>query len=297
MSLVSVGLKFREATSTSALRSSRWTYIVVMNSKDDTDIDAQLAVGWAMFAPHPSDPGMVVTRVDAKYVTKSAWVYEVVVEFSTIAPSGGATSPLDQPIQVSGGGIETQRAFTKDKITGAAIVNTAFDSFDPQPTEIIYDEQINVVLNQDHVNPDVFNTYRGAVNSDVFTIVYPDGMERDFDAGTCKMGNITYEWKFGNGENYWEVHYPIMIRHLTDEDIAAAENGLIRPWKRSFLNEGYNEIAETEKVPILLNGKRVSSPQLLDVNGAQITGDSPTPYFVRASDYIEMPFGSLNLNR
>jgi hypothetical protein len=298
MSLVSAKIKNREASSNTSSRSERWTYAVVMDSADDTAIDAQLAVDVPLFTVHPVDSGMVCTRVDAKFIQDSAYAFEVVVEFSTIAPTqGAATDPLSQSIQISGGGLESTLPFGRDK-AGKAVKNSAGDSFDSLPTYVQYDEQINVTLNQASISPDLFNTYRGAVNSDDFTLVYPDGMERDFDAGVCKMGDITYSYKFSNGVNYWEVTYPILIRVVTDEDISVATlNGTpVRPWKRKIVDEGYYEWAESERVRCVdSDGKPCVTPQKLDGTGVALTDQEAEPVALLFEDYVELPFGTLDL--
>jgi hypothetical protein len=296
MSLVSAKLKQREADTNTAQRSERWTYVVVMDSASDTATAAMAAVGIPLFTPHPDDPGMVAQQFGAKFIQDSTYAFEVVVTFASQTTTQTASDPLEQPAQVDISGSEVKIPLVRDMITGLPVLNSAGDSFDQPISTTIYDELIRITVNLDEIDTETYNQYRGAVNADEFVITLPDGSERTIFEGCAKMGNILATYKFQNGRNYWQVVFPIYNRYATAVDIANRVDGKIRPWKRNILDEGYNEIAETMKVPIYLDdGKRPASPQLLDENGARITTDPAVPHYLFISDYVELPFGSLNL--
>lgn len=298
MSVLVVKLQKSEASNTVNDSTERRTYVIQCSAASDTASTACAASGIPQIGDtHPTNSLMTCIHSNASFVTDSTYVFVVDAVFSTAQDDEDADVPYpwDEQPDMEGGGVEFIYPFSED-LEGATVINTAGDSFDPLPTSITYDTEITITKNFQLADTDRWDLYRGAVNSDTFTIVTPDGLAHECAPGEVKMGNIKWSWQRKNGYGYARATFPLMIRKITDESP--------QPWKRRILNEGYNErvggtivdgvaTGGTKRHIKLDDNKDCASPQKLNLVGARITNDDAV--LLEFTDYFEWPFDLLGL--
>lgn len=160
------------------------------------------------------------------------------------------SNPLSRAAVVEWESVQYEQVAEKDR-DGNGVLNSAGVAFDPPATIPASRWVIRVSKNVASV-PDWVLSSNNRVNSAAVTV---GGLE--FDAETLmlqgiKIGNLQEE----NGVEFYvfsfELHYQ--------------EDG----WALSLLDQGYEELDGGSLVPILIDGERPTSPQLLNGSGVKL---------------------------
>ena len=227
-------------------------------------------------AAHPDDYWAFVDKLDVKQDGELPTKWTVTANYSTDKKD---EDPLKDPVKISWSTESYQTPFVVDR-NGNGVVNKAGDPFDPP--YIIDDQRLvaNVVKNVANV-PTWVLLYRNVLNSDTFNL---DGLS--VAPGKAKVVAIGIsEQQQRNDIQYRTLTIPI---HLN-------ESG----WVVSILNAGffyYTSLLTHAKGPCTINGKSVSVPVLLDLNGQQQLNPAfNTATFCDFDAYAERPFSILPL--
>lgn len=194
--------------------------------------------------------------------------------------------PVDDPPEIQIDFEPYQRPFIRD-ITGATILNAAYDPFDP-PVEGD-DDRLTIRITRNE-NPDTFTLvkatlYNGTVNSDTW---------EEFEPGTLKMrisAQKMYKSELLGRDPYWRVTYTIQRRKDAD-----TESDAVVGWQPHILNRGYRYFVGGDKIEFRdPDGTKVSQPKLLAVDGQALTPESSTPTYVDYDIYPTSVFADLAL--
>lgn len=215
----------------------------------------------AYMTPFPYDFTATLQRLSVRNESFSKRVWIVTGSYSTELeqPEGGPSeNPLADPARIRWSTQQFSRPFRKDR-DGKAILNSAGDPL----SELIEDDdsRVLIVVRKNYAGPKAWlYQYRNAVNSDAVTV---DG--EGFAVGQLKIMGIDV------GE--WQSRNDIWFREL-EISIAADEDG----WDREYLDQGFRRIDPddaTKRIDIPdANGKKVTTPVLLDGEGAPLANPS-----------------------
>lgn len=266
-------------------RSSSETYQV----EASIDMDAnQVRVGFGVtiYGTHPTDAGQVCKGVSAKLAHphqaiffndlnladahngSACFVWHVTVSFGPWDPLAGTAtgSPSDQPPSVRFEGVTYQEVADLD-VDGNPVVNTAGDAFDPPVMRDRTRPVIKIVRNETSFDDSTILAYSDKVNSDTFYNYPPKTLKCSAPRGEPLYSQFS-------GQNYYRVEYELHYNADT--------------WAARVLNQGYRQLVTsggaTTQEPILAGGTPISSPAMLDEDGAYI----PPP--VDASDIILLEY-------
>lgn len=263
-----------DRTRTSSIRRRYWV---------DTDdpLDQVIAVlngflafeGLAIGAPYlyrigypqaEQDPNLFLDSVSVD-ATDDPCRWSVEAVWSSQEPPR-TESPLDEPIEIDGGSAQYERPFDKDR-DGAAIVNSAKDSYDPPVMGDDSRHVFRVTRNEPTFPIAMLDEYRDTTN---------DALWFGFAAGTAKMATIRYQrlWHRACGY-YWRCTYEFNV----------AREG----WAKVVLDQGFYTLTAGTRKQVLIDGQPPSSPKLLDGSGA-LLGTAATPVFRTHHIYAQKDF-------
>ena len=227
------------------------TYAV---SATDTDNGARVVD----ISPRPLDDGGYNWEVDVTYSSK-------------FDDSAALNNPLSMPAEFSGGFARYSVPLVKDIMTGAAVVNSAGEPFNP-PVEIDDSRPVFTIRrNEAAYNLQRAIDYQDSVNTDLFLGIAP---------GLVKISNISFVRKTHNAAFYYEITYEFECRR--------------EGWGISILDIGLNEKYPPPATVLVPMTDTNGVPQLLDGTGRKLAIGA-APQYRTFIGYKRLPFGPLNL--
>lgn len=237
-------------------------------------------------------------------------MWQVGINFvSPVSDSGPEQeNPLAQRRRISFD-FTSQEEQIEDDINGVPLSNTAFEPFDPRITKPTTDIRITISRNEADFNGTFFESFKDAINTDVFLGLAP---------GRVKLTGIRAIEKTTQDETFvfFEVTYTFDVREAGPPGFylrpkftpsAGVEFDLVEfpdgapPWKRRILNQGYKEITGTDGDGLVETenikdnaGNQVSEPVWLNEEGKKLLRASK-PLFILADTFREKPFAPLGL--
>jgi hypothetical protein len=197
-------------------------------------------------------------------------------------PNQMTENPLLRLAEVSVSSESTKRPLEVD-LDGEALLNSAFDPFDPPYEDDDFRQVYQVTKNMSSFNDLESFEYLGAINSDTFLGSGP---------GTWRMRDYSGQSSFENDVYYWKVTLKLERSK--------------KPFAVKLLDAGYQGFVggltpgQGFKRVVLLdpNGQAYTQPVLLDGNGSALdpnkvaTGETP-PVYLPFNIYRAKPFGTL----
>lgn len=224
--------------------------------------------------PYPGDPGAWCQRASKRNESFSPKIWQVTFGYSSekeLQPN-----PLNDPAEITWSDEQFQRPLVKDR-NGKKVVNKAGDWFDP-PYMIDDSRLVATVVKNVAAVPAFILTYRNVINSDPFNL---DGIP--VAAGCAKIKAIQVsKWQERNNIRYRTLTMPISLN----------ADG----WKVELLNLGLYQLVGGARKPCVVEGKCVSNPVPLDINGVQIANPTIDNVVTLEFDaYGQAPFSVLPL--
>ena len=228
------------------------------------------------------DLGVFCKSIDPEQDSASRLFWRVTCRYDAKIDQRGNNArenpdPRQRPAEISWTSTTYTEVVTEDQ-DGAAIKNSANDTFIDPLTREASRPTVTVTVNRDTFNPQTKYDYEGAINNDYFLGAEPKSFIcRRIDA------NLEYVTLENIGlVPYWRITY--VFEHNRD---------LWNPVR--VLDAGFNYLDGTDKVRIHdVNGEPVTNAIRLDGSG----GVLPEPNddeFLEFNIYPEQSFGSLNL--
>lgn len=203
----------------------------------------------AYLSAHPDDANCTLRDYAVTPTDETRIVWEAECKYSNERQSQeeeqrqNQPTPHLRPAEHSWEGVAREVALTRDR-TGARIVNTVGDPFDPPLMATVFDIVLTISKNMTAVPIWLFD-YQGSVNSGPFTV---DGIS--VDTGCALMGPVRISpiqtesiYTFRNVQLQLHFRAP---RDPVDEDDTPPE-----PWKVEVLNAGLRQ-------KLAVGGKRVN---------------------------------------
>jgi len=283
MSIVSVNeIQTRSGTwDVSSGRSYVRTFMVITNSIYDGPNAVMQSLGFLYGDPYlmiggDSDLHAYANQMSATQIEGDPLGWEVTVNYGWYNPDfaggGGNQNPLLMPIDVNWAYRDYEIVAEFD-VNGNAIINTAYDPFDPPVMMNVPVKVLTVVRNEPTYNDMQADMYTTAVNSDLFAGRMPMMVR-------CLHISGRSQWHQDAGW-YWQVTYEFECLNPV-----RWPNG----WRKQILNQGLRKLSSgagpIKQVPILANGVPVSKPVPLDQNGQPTTN----AYWDVFQIYNELPF-------
>jgi hypothetical protein len=219
---------------------------------------------------HKQDAGAVIKSVDGSCDSPDGRQWTITVQYGPWTSKPREENPLDEPEEVEIGGEQRDRICDRDR-TGAAVVNSAGDYFDPP---VVRDESrptLTIVRNEAYDSPDLSAEYSDTINDANFF---------GADAGTVKCGTITRRRQWHQavpGGFYWKTTYPFSLNR----------DG----WRKSILDQGLRQVVSGARKQITVDGQLATSPVLLNGSGA-ILAVAGTPVYRGFDVYEAKDFGA-----
>jgi len=270
-----------------AKTTSSRSWRVVTNNRYDDDVFV-IRYGLSsnllpqLYSPHPSWQALTARKVTASNQADSPHHYIVTVEYSS-APldkedkdKEDNPDPTTRPAVIKWNTVLYREAVEKD-VDGDAILNSAGDYFDP-PIERDRSNWTCVVRKNLANPPTWLLDYNNCpINSSSFTV---DGVSVQARKARLSMIDIG-EKQIENDVNFRTVTITLEFKK--------------EGWQASILDQGLKEVDGGVLKPITVDGKSITSPQLLS-GGVHI--DAPTPanaVFLDYDIYDEKDFSVLPL--
>jgi len=222
-----------------------------------------------LYSPHPSWQALTARKVTASNQADSPHHYIVTVEYSS-APldkedkdKEDNPDPTTRPAVIKWNTVLYREAVEKD-VDGDAILNSAGDYFDPPIERDRSNWTCNVRKNMANPPTWLLDYNNCPINSSSFTV---DGVSVQARKARLSMIDIG-EKQVENDVNFRTVTITLEFKK--------------EGWQASILDQGLKEVDGGVLKPITVDGKSITSPQLLS-GGVHI--DAPTPDNAEFLDY------------
>lgn len=287
MAVTSVNLINRQYHSGQDGRTATDTYRVLVDaSADGNEIrlasDGTTTIPLRGEAYSASDPKLRVESVDPSLESApeyKSWLVTVGYTTGEIRDDNELENPLDARPVVSVSDTATSEPWFED-INGAAITNSAGETFDPPVMKDVYDATFTITRNILQYDEVTAEAYRGKINSLSFNI---RGASSPIAAFKAKIVSYTGQEVVTGDFNYWTETIVIATRR----------DG----WKRRLLDHGYatkNPITGELTVIKDPEGAPLNEPILLNGSGQKLPPNAPAVFLVKElDDYVD--FNNLNL--
>lgn len=249
--------------------------------------------GGAPSVPTEVDTGSFAQTIEIKQETDDAKQWLVTIQYSSFNVDhefgnsnvqNGSINPLESAPEAHWTSAKFERFYPSD-IDGKPFVNTAGDPL----LNPIGREESRQVLNFTRNEPQYIEAwaqaYRDSCNSDIFLGFNPYQVK-------CKdiQGKRIYTADYGY---YWQVSYEFEFRviNITDSEGDVTIYG----FEDLIQNTGLRQLVSGVKTQILIGGQLVTSPALLDEDGALITDITADPVNLVFRNYPTLPFAFLNI--
>lgn len=238
-------------------------------------IRAALAVtiGNTYSTGYEEDLGAVLLGMDLQSAADDGCQWELTLRYG-VPGRDLYESPLDEPAQVDWDGEQFQRPRDQDR-DGNAIVNSAYDPYDPPVMGDDTRPTLTVSRNQTDFSNTLAANYRDHVNSVEFL---------GWDPGTVKCSKITgrQQWHPNvTGHKYWQVTYVFQF----DPD----------GWDSKPMDQGFRKIVAGARRQILIDSIPVTSPVPLNGAGGELAPGG-TPVFQSFDIYPEADFNDFDFD-
>lgn len=231
------------------------------------------------------DTGSFLNSVSARRESEDAlsWVvtmdfnpYDLVHELGDEATEDGSANPLNMRPKVSWGGSKFEVARARD-LDGKPFINTANEPLEDVPKFEETRPLLTITRNEETFNAAYANQFKDTVNQDTF-LGYPPNTVK------CKdiVGERDYHADWGY---FWEIKYEFEIR----DDTATDGDG----WTTVLTNIGFRELVGSTPTEVIIGGKPVSEPVLLNEAGRYVPGADP--HYLEFRVYESVDFGQLNI--
>jgi hypothetical protein len=257
-----------------AKTTSSRSWRVVTNNRYDDDVFV-IRYGLSsnllpqLYSPHPSWQALTARKVTASNQADSPHHYIVTVEYSS-APldkedkdKEDNPDPTTRPAVIKWNTVLYREAVEKD-VDGDAILNSAGDYFDPPIERDRSNWTCNVRKNLANPPTWLLDYNNCPINSSSFTV---DGVSVQARKARLSMIDIG-EKQIENDVNFRTVTITLEFKK--------------EGWQASILDQGLKEVDGGELKPIMIDGKSLTSPQLLS-GGVHI--DAPSPDNAEFLDY------------
>lgn len=208
--------------------------------------------------------------------TGNRLVWRVAGEYEQGSTPSWPGNPLEAPSQVAWGSATYTEPAVED-IDGNAIVNSAWQSFDPPLTIERRALVATIVYNSEDFNPAQAAEFQGTVNAAATTI-------GNFNVGPreAKIIEIGATKQYYKDIEYWQVTIKIEINPET--------------WDRKVLDQGLYELDGDLKLLQMYSddGEKATEPLLLNGGGFKLPPGEP-PEFITYKTFREKDFSVLNL--
>jgi hypothetical protein len=163
-------------------------------------------------------------------------------------------NPLDRPVVLEGAGSDLKEVSRTDS-TGAPMVNSAGDFYDPLPERPIQAGQYTLTRNEADNPVAMAALFSNTVNAAIW-----NGRA----AGTCLLGIITYRKVYevvdGNPFEYWQVSYPVKENPMGWQ-FKPIDNGWMKKDEDGNKYNVIDMVGNTTMVPVLLDGAGGELPE------------------------------------
>lgn len=212
------------------------------------------------YAPLPENGFLTLRRISAAHhgSTPLAWVVTGTYSSAPIdrrEQDKQDFGPLDRPATRRWSTVQYREAVEED-VDGNAVVNTAGDLYDPPPERDTANWTVTITKNVASVPPFIIN-YQNTLNDDDISIGGLTVAEGLAKINAIEIGDKMNE----SGVDFYQFSYTLEIKKAG--------------WDLRLLQQGLrqkNEIDGTGRIPCVdNNGRPVSSPVLLDIDGIQQT--------------------------
>ena len=257
-----------------AKTTSSRSWRVVTNNRYDDDVFV-IRYGLSsnllpqLYSPHPSWQALTARKVTASNQADSPHHYIVTVEYSS-APldkedkdKEDNPDPTTRPAVIKWNTVLYREAVEKD-VDGDAILNSAGDYFDPPIERDRSNWTCNVRKNMANPPTWLLDYNNCPINSSSFTV---DGVSVQARKARLSMIDIG-EKQVENDVNFRTVTITLEFKK--------------EGWQASILDQGLKEVDGGVLKPITVDGKSITSPQLLS-GGVHI--DAPSPDNAEFLDY------------
>lgn len=199
-----------------------------------------------------------------------SWI--VAADYGPYDPTVNPQSPLDRPCEVSWTYATFEEVIDEDK-NGNAVVNSAYDYFDPPITRDRSRPILVVDRYERGFSVSLTDMYNDSVNSDEWFGADP-GTVKLKPVGAQLLRDPDIGW-------YWKRHYEFEYNP--------------KGWKIRPLDQGMRKLAGTtpeKQIPITVGGSLATAPVLLDGEGGELAPGSD-PVYLEFEDLTEVPFADL----
>lgn len=254
----------KERKSTKTVRSYSLTYLVKADSDAETAADVLACDSdFTLGTPYPGDSSAVLKSISASVSENGkSPLWEVTADFDNDSDRAN-TSPLypDTPAQISIGCSKQEMPVYRD-LDDKPCKNTASDLYSDPPILIdipIPFRQINVNLSESDFEESLLQLYFNCVNSSTYS-----GWSR----GQVLLADLTATREYYDDENDNRIFYWALSARLEFNSLG---------WQTKVLSSGYRELyddmGDTKKRDIRINGVEVSAPIPLDEEGHALIGE------------------------
>lgn len=232
---------------------------------------------------HPDDPNCTLRDKNVTPTDDAMTVWEAECDYSNERQSQeeeqrqNQPTPHLRPTETSWEGVGREVALTRDR-TGARIVNTVGDPFDPPLVTTVYDLVCTLSKNMTAVPVYLFD-FQGSVNSSPFVI---DGLTVETGCalfGPVRISPIQTESIY----TFRNVQIPLHFR--AKRDAIDGDDTPPEPWKTEVLNAGMRQKIGPDRINIYDDATPpmpITSPWPLAENGTRL----PANYDLSALHYL-----------
>jgi hypothetical protein len=206
------------------------------------------------------------------------WI--VTVSYTAVDPAQKPENPLEHPLEIEGGFAPFDRIVDEDQ-DGNAVVNAAYDYFDPPVTVEDPRPTLTLVRNEAAIDWALIYMYRNAVNTDVFWGAAPGQVKVVGIKPKRMWDQYLAAYNITPGGYYWVTTYEFDFN----------PDG----WHSKVLNQGMRQLVSGVQTQISIGGIPITSPALLDATGAVLTPGAD-PVYLEFVVYPEKEFSIFNLN-
>ena len=191
--------------------------------------------------------------------------------------------PWDQPASIRFESITSEVPMDEDA-DGQPIVNPGTMEPVDGITRPITDFGMTITRNILGLNPIGVQQFANKVNSDQFLL---------FPPGVCKTGDITADPQVHNGQEYYTLVVPIIVREVFGSTTA------VEAWYHRRRLQGFYEVQTVNGVDEVVRsldseGQPVTTPVLISETGRRLPVGSP-PVFVGTKRHNTIPFSNIGL--
>lgn len=263
------------ATELSGKRSASYTrdgikrqrvFLVKSNSLTDDTPTIEAAPGITLYAAHPSDSSVYCTSIDTQELDQFVWQ----VTFSYESLTACEVNPLTCSAEYEWRTVKNEEVFEKDA-DGDEVLNSANDPFEPAPTRFKSNVVLTVKVNAATFSGSTALGYCNKTNSDTFQGADPGTLLLSIESAVTQEHDAT--------GSYWAITYQMEY----DPD----------GWDLEILDAGMRQLDDQgEKTNILIKGREVTTPQLLDGAG-EVLAKGANPEYLDFKRYERIAFSGL----